>query len=107
MRSEISKFQFNRVKFADLVLYICAMCEPDRRGAVKLHKVLYFTDMIWFAGTGSPLTGSTYRKRPYGPTSDELLTILRQLSENGRIRIEEMNYFGYRKKVYVTTDNSD
>jgi hypothetical protein len=107
MRSEISRFQFNRVKFTELVLYICSMCEPHRLGAVKLHKVLYFSDMFWFAVTGTPLTGSMYRKRPYGPTSDELLSILRQLSENGRIRIEDMNYFGYNKKVYIATDNVD
>lgn len=88
-------------------MYICSICEPHRLGAVKLHKVLYFADMFWFAVTGTPLTGSTYRKRPHGPTSDELLPVLRQLSENGRIRIDEMNYFGYMKKVYITTENVD
>jgi hypothetical protein len=76
-------------------------------GAVKLNKVLYFADMVRFAGTGSPLTGARYRKRPYGPTTDALLPVLRDLERESAIRIDEMDYFGYRKKVYIATGQAD
>ena len=99
--------QFNKTKFKQLVLYICANCPPDQLGAVKLNKVLYFADMMKFAGTGSPLTGARYRKRPYGPTTDALLPTLRELEREDAIHIEEMNYFGYRKKVYIPISAPD
>jgi hypothetical protein len=99
-----SNFQFDRNKFKKLILYICARVDPMQLGAVKLNKVLYFVDMVRFAGTGTPITGSPYRKRPYGPTSDAVLPTLRELQREGSISIEEMNYFGYRKKVYVAKD---
>jgi hypothetical protein len=95
------EFQFDRTKFKNLVLYVCTNCDPDRLGAVKLNKVLYFADMVRFAGTGTPLTGARYRKRPHGPTTDALLPTLRELAQEGAIQIEEMDYFGYRKKVYI------
>lgn len=101
MDSPKQAFQFDRAKFKDVVLYVCASCEPDRLGAVKLHKVLYFADMIHFVTKGVPLVGSTYRKREYGPTSDHLLPILRELERERAIEIEEIDYFGYRKKVYI------
>jgi hypothetical protein len=99
--------QFNRTKFKQLVLYICSNCAPTQLGAVKLNKVLYFADMIKFAGTGTPLTGARYRKRPYGPTADALLPTLRELEQEGAIRVEEMDYFGYRKKMYVPLRDPD
>jgi Antitoxin SocA-like, Panacea domain len=102
-----SNFQFDRNKFKKLILYICARADPTKLGAVKLNKVLYFVDMVRFAATGTPITGSPYRKRPYGPTSDAVLPMLRELEREGSISIEEMNYFGYRKKVYITKEKQD
>ena len=99
--------QFNRAKFMELVLYICAVVDPQRLGAVKLNKVLYFADMIWFAMTGYPMTGAVYRKRPNGPTTDAVLWALKELRQSGSIQIDEANYYGYRKKVYIANVSPD
>ncbi len=99
--------QFDRTKLHDLILYACSKCEPADLGAVKLHKVLYFSDMLFYAVVGSPITGATYRKRPFGPTCDQLLSALSELSGSGQIRVEEVNYFGYRKKQYYTSGEVD
>jgi Protein of unknown function (DUF4065) len=101
------ELQFNKAKFKQLVLYICTNSAPDQLGAVKLNKVLYFADMIRFAGTGSPLTGARYRKRPHGPTTDALLPTLRELQQEKAIQIEDTDYFGYRKKVYIPRSAPD
>jgi hypothetical protein len=93
--------QFDRNKFREAVLLICALCEPGRLGAVKLHKVLYFADMLWYVLTGHPLTGATYRKRPYGPTADQLLSALRQLERDGALQVRDSNYYGFRKIEYI------
>jgi peptide deformylase len=104
MRRQETVMQFDRTKLRTVVLYTCARCDPTKLGAVKLHKVLYFTDMLHYAQFRTPITGATYRKRPYGPTCDELLPLLRDLAAEGAIAISEAEYFGYRKTEYVAKE---
>jgi len=92
--------QLDMAKLENVVLYVCHTVGGGRLGAVKLHKVLYFSDMLFYAEFGQSITGSTYRKRPYGPTCDELLKALRSLERKGAVRIENVDYFGYAKKQY-------
>lgn len=92
--------QFDRNKLKAAVLYACSKCDPSRLGAVKLHKVLYFVDMLYYANKQTPVTGATYRKRPLGPTCDQLLPLLRELERAGALEVREVDYFGYRKKEY-------
>jgi Protein of unknown function (DUF4065) len=99
--------QYDRGKLKSAILYTCAKCEPSHLGSVKLHKVLYFVDMIHYAQTGRPVTGATYRKRPLGPTCDPLLPTLRELERNNEIRIDEVDYFGYRKKEFIALSKPD
>ncbi|MGO4836011.1 Panacea domain-containing protein, partial [Rhizobiaceae sp. 2RAB30] len=61
---------FSRDKLRAAVLHVISSCKPDRLGAVKLHKVLYYSDMLSYLDTGKPVTGAEYRKRPFGPTCD-------------------------------------
>ncbi len=99
--------QYDRGKLKSVILYTCAKCEPAHLGAVKLHKVLYFVDMIRFAQTGTPVTGATYRKRPFGPTCDQLLPTLRELEKAKALRVNEVDYFGYRKNEFVAVAEPD
>ena len=94
--------QFDRAKLRTVILYICSRCEPSQLGAVKLHKALYFADMLVYAYVGAPITGATYRKRALGPTCDQLLAALRELSKEGALEIREVEYFGFRRKEYVS-----
>lgn len=93
--------QFDRNKLKAVILHTCKACPPDRLGAVKLHKVLYFLDMSQFAQSGSPVTGCTYRKRPYGPTCVQLLPALSELQRDGALEIRDTEYYGLKKKEYV------
>ena len=93
--------QFDREKLKATILYTCQRCEQDQLGAVKLHKVLYFSDMLRFIQSGHPITGSTYRKRPLGPTCDQLLSTLSDLESAGMLEIQNVDYFGYIKKAYI------
>lgn len=92
--------QFNRQKFKDVIHYVVANTRPDELGRVKLHKILYFADMIWFIAEGHGLTGVEYRKQPMGPVATGLGTALGELEEEGRIRIGRTKYFGYEKAIY-------
>ncbi|OGS52204.1 MAG: hypothetical protein A3J40_11915 [Erythrobacter sp. RIFCSPHIGHO2_12_FULL_63_10] len=92
--------QFDRKKMRAVILRTCHICAPGDLGAVKLNKVLYFLDMISYAHHREAVTGATYRKRPNGPTSDQLLFALRDMERAGDIRTESVDYHGFLKKEY-------
>lgn len=92
--------QLNKQKLKDLILYICARTEPSKLGAVKLHKALYFADMLAYADRGRPLSGETYIRQAFGPTARHLLPTLSELASESLLEIEEVNFYGYRKKEF-------
>ncbi|MGD9668704.1 MAG: Panacea domain-containing protein [Hyphomicrobiaceae bacterium] len=92
---------FQRDKFKDVVHFICENSKPEELGNVKLHKILYFADMLHFMSTGTPLTGVEYRKQKFGPTASHLTWALSKLAEEGAIRIDTRDYFGFQKKDYI------
>ena len=95
------EMQFDRAKLKAVILHTCEAVSPERLGAVKLHKVLYFLDMIHYAQTKRSVTGATYKKRPYGPTCVQLLPILREMEIEESIFIREVDFHGRRKKEYI------
>jgi len=99
--------QFDREKLKTVILYACVKCGPTLIGAVKLHKVLYYSDMLQYARSGAPITGATYRKRALGPTCDNLPSTLRELERSNAIEVREVDYFGYRKKEYEAIGSPD
>lgn len=99
---EESYISFDREKFRAVVHYICANSDPDELGNVKLHKILYFADMLHFMSAGEPLTGVDYLKQRFGPVARHLTQSLKKLEAEGAIRIEAEDYFGYEKKKYIS-----
>lgn len=93
--------QFDRDKMRAVILHACYACEPEDLGAVKLNKVLYYTDMIGYAHRRQAVTGATYRKRPNGPTTDQLLFQLREMEREGEIEVRSVDYHGFTKKEYI------
>lgn len=92
--------QFDRETFKKIVLYVCASTEPSKLGAVKLHKVLYFADMLAYASRGRSLTGETYVRQAFGPTARRLLPVLAELESAGLLEINEVDFYGYKKKEF-------
>jgi len=92
--------QFDRAKLKDAVHYICAKCPVDELGKVKLHKILYFADMIHFIGTDAPLTGVQYQKQKFGPMARHLNWAIDDLIKDNRLRVEKRDYFGFEKMDY-------
>ena len=99
--------QFDKAKLDSAILYICSKCPPAKLGAVKLHKVLYYSDMLHYAEFGSPITGAEYRKRPFGPTCDALLESLDRLSRQGLMQARFVDYYGFKKKEFIVTEEAD
>lgn len=93
------KLDYDRLQ--DVVHYVCSKCEPSELGNVKLHKILYFADMLHFASTGRALTGVEYQKQKFGPCARHLTKALCDLRDQGRLKIEKRSFYGFKKMDYV------
>jgi antitoxin SocA-like protein len=97
-------FQFDRERFKDVVHYVVHYVgrnlDPEKLGRTKLHRVLYFADMLHYLDTGAPLTGADYRRQRFGPAAGQLTWALTTLQSEGRIATATRNYYGYDKSEY-------
>ena len=81
----------NDQKFKELVLYISQRCASDPTfGAVKLNKILYFSDFFSYAKSGQAITGFEYQKLPNGPAPRRLLPVRQQMVAEGILGIQEV-----------------
>src|SRR4051812_35918399 len=86
-------------KLQELVLYIAKMSEGDPTfGAIKLNKLLFYSDFRHFLETGKSITGQEYQKLQNGPSPRQMLPVLDHLQEQKRLAIAERDYFGHLQK---------
>jgi hypothetical protein len=95
---------FDREKFLAAIHHIIAACSdrPEVLGKTKLHKCLYYSDMLHYFVTGAPITGADYMKAPYGPTARYLDWGINQLKAQGLINVKVEDYFGLGKYTYMS-----
>lgn len=80
---------FDREKFKRLVHYVIWRAgKRDWFGAVKLNKVLWFSDTEAFAHTGQPITGAAYTRHKFGPVPKAIMPVRSELEREGTIRIK-------------------
>jgi len=96
--------QFDRERFKEVVHYAVhyarSRYDADALGNTKLHKILYFTDMLHYLDTGQPLTGADYQRQQFGPTARQLSWGLGALQQEGRLSVTKRNYHGFPKSDY-------
>jgi hypothetical protein len=96
-----SEIHLNMEKLEEAVHYICSTCkEEDRLGAVKLNKILYYSDMLHYAKTGSSITGATYAKRQRGPVPKQVLPAMENLRHQGRLDWQNIPMFEAAKREF-------
>lgn len=88
---------FDFEKLCDVIHFAASAVPPDRLGRVKLHKILYFADMLNFLRTGEPLTGEDYIKQRFGPTARHLNKALGTLAERGQVETRVRDFHGLDK----------
>ena len=103
VREESTKatFDFQPEKFQELVLYIAEQSQDDPRfGAVKLMKLLFYSDFGAYRLFGEPITGATYQHYPQGPVPKEWKDTKRILIEAEDATEEVREYFmGNQKRL--------
>jgi Antitoxin SocA-like, Panacea domain len=76
----------DRDRLSSVTHYVIARCDPERLGAVKLNKVLWFADVLYYRRHGRTITGvDNYMKQQYGPVQRGMLGVLDELKRDGKI----------------------
>lgn len=101
--------EFEREKFKTLVHYICSRCEdePSRLGAVKLNKILWYSEIGNFVRTGTPLTGATFIKREYGPVPAVIPDVIAELQSERKLFVRDVPVYRFEKKEYIPLTEPD
>lgn len=96
----VEDHQFDRQKFKAAVHYVAASTRPEELGRVKLHKILYFADMLHYLAAGRPLTGEEYQKQQFGPTARHLGVALKELAAEGKLDVRRRLFHGFPKDTF-------
>ena len=85
---------YDERKFRELIVYISMRSEDDKRfGAVKLNKLLYYSDFRAYSSLGQSISGATYQHLQEGPAPRELLQV-RESMAGVDVILESRPYFG-------------
>lgn len=96
---------FHRDKLKSLIHYIAYRCidNPHVLGAVKLNKVLWYSDQWSYFTKGVPITGGKYIKKRLGPVSSDLMPIVQELEQEGAIAVRHIR----EQKEYLALTTPD
>ena len=99
-RISVPKLQVN--KFKNVLLYILEKCAGKPNvGETVLYKLLYFSDFNYYELYEEHLTGSKYRKLPYGPVPQKLDIIINQMIAAGQLQRFKTDYYGLQQTRYL------
>jgi hypothetical protein len=99
---EVSKPRFDAVKFKELILYVSSKCANMHYfGAVKLNKVLFFSDFMAYGLHGKPITGAAYIRLEKGPAPKALVPIRNEMVEHGDAVIVPVRVFNRTQQRLV------
>ena len=78
--------------YKNAVLYFIKYCNNQYLHAIKLNKLLYYLDFIFFRDHKKPVTGDVYIHQGYGPVPARIDEILAKLKSDGAIDTESIDY---------------
>ena len=99
----ISSMEFDREKFKTLVLYVIWRTSAyPTFGAIKLNKVLWFSDARTFEAFGKSVSGETYIRRKFGPVPRHVDEVIDELRREQLIEVWSEPYYEFEVKRYST-----
>ena len=105
---QIRTVEKDLAKFKQVVLYVLnKVGEKPNFGETVLHKLLYFIDFDYYEKFEESLMGGTYLKNHYGPTSDDLAPLIKEMREQGEVEAITSQHFGYPQKKYLARTDPD
>lgn len=102
----VRNLDFN--KFKALVHYICDKAkDPSCLGSIKLNKVLWYSEAVFFLKTGDSITGESFVKRQFGPVPRHVLIAIKALIDDGKVARGKVDHFGFMKTEFISTLDPD
>ena len=97
-----ARFAYNEPKFCELLVHLAHESAGDPNfGKTKMNKLLYYIDFAAYRSLGTPVTGASYQRRPYGPVPKEIPAARAKLTAEGALGHEVTDRFGFRQERYV------
>jgi hypothetical protein len=88
--------------------YIIARADPNKLGAVKLNKVMWFADLEAYRRSGQTITGQvSYEKRQHGPVPNNIVKSIRRLEQADKIATRDVPTFGGTRREHVWLKSPD
>lgn len=79
--------------------YVIARADPNKLGAVKLNKVMWFADLEAYRRSGMTITGQmSYEKRQLGPVPNNIVRAIRHLEQSDMIATRNVPTFGGKER---------
>jgi hypothetical protein len=98
----------NDRKFKDLILYVAERCADDASfGAIKLNKILYYSDFLAYGNLGHPITGQIYFRLPQGPAPKYLKPIQAQMVADGEIELAGTPRYAFQQIRTIARQKAD
>ena len=95
-------------KFRELILLVCARSEHDPKfGAIKLNKLLFYSDFSAYLTFGKSISGQQYFKLPKGPAPRNLVPVTKRMTESEDLAYKEVEYFGHIQKKPIALRQPD
>ena len=82
---------FNAAAFRAMVHHITRTyaLDPDKLGSVRLHKILWYTEIQALRRLGQTVAGETFQKENFGPFSMHLNDVAADLKSDGLLTIRK------------------
>jgi hypothetical protein len=98
----------NHHKLAAAAHYVIARTKPPELGAVKLNKILWFSDLAHYREHGTSVTGLTaYIRMPRGPVPEGMSQVLEHLERDGAIVERRQRVIDYYRREFVWIKEPD
>ena len=96
-------------RLAELMLYVAQHCATDPKfGAVKLNKILWWSDIFSYVQFGKPITGVSYQKLQFGPAPRHFVPVRNSLVSDGSAVVSpETSIPGYTRNRLVPLRQPD
>jgi hypothetical protein len=93
-------------RLKEMILYISRKCAPDHSfGAIKLNKILWWSDFMAYAQHGEGITGVEYQRLAQGPAPRRLVPARQELIADERAVVLHFSELGgYTRKVIHAKD---
>ena len=83
-------------KMKELILYVATASADDAKfGAVKLNKLLFYSDFLSFLRRGKSITNQQYFAIAEGPAPRRLIPIRKEMERCRDISVRKINRFGF------------